>query len=234
MRLRRGYERLLTDVHAAPSRCAASSRATSRRRSATARPRAMVLIPILAEYNGARPRLGLRRRDRRAPLPRGRRPALRVGAARAARRGNGSPLRGRARARSRWAIWRARRRSRARRTRTTSTRSRRPPSSPRCSGKRQRNAEAAAVIAKFPVRASDKERCYHFCRAFVRAFRGKPPAEVEAAFREMVAARLDYALPAGHDRDLPRHGRARDRARAREAGRRRGRQLGPHRDRTRR
>ena len=49
----------------------------------------------------------------------------------------------------------------------------------------KRNAEAAEVIAKFPVRASDKDRCYHFCRAFVRTFRGKPPAEVEAAFHEM-------------------------------------------------
>ena len=61
----------------------------------------------------------------------------------------------------------------------------------------QRNAEAAEVIAKFPVRASDKERCYHFCRAFVRTFRSKPRAEVEAAFREMVAARLDYPLLQG-------------------------------------
>jgi hypothetical protein len=61
----------------------------------------------------------------------------------------------------------------------------------------KRNAEAAEVIAKFPVRASDQERCYHFCRAFARTFRGKPPAEVEAAFQEMLAARLDYALLRG-------------------------------------
>jgi hypothetical protein len=57
--------------------------------------------------------------------------------------------------------------------------------------------EAAAVIAKFPASASDKDRCYHFCRAFVRAFRGKPPAEVQAAFGELVAARVDYALLSG-------------------------------------
>lgn len=57
-----------------------------------------------------------------------------------------------------------------------------------------RNAEAADVIAKFPVPASDTERCWHFCRAFVRVFRGKPPAEVEPAFRELVAARVDTEL----------------------------------------
>jgi hypothetical protein len=60
-----------------------------------------------------------------------------------------------------------------------------------------RNAEAAEVIAKFPAFASDKDRCWHFCRAFVRTFRGKPASEVEAAFHELVAARVDYALLSG-------------------------------------
>ena len=60
-----------------------------------------------------------------------------------------------------------------------------------------KNAAAAEVIAKFPAAASDKDRCFHFCRAFVRTFRGKPPADVEAAFAELVAAKLDYALLQG-------------------------------------
>jgi len=59
------------------------------------------------------------------------------------------------------------------------------------------NGEAAQLIAKFPAYASDSDRCFHFCRAFVRTFRGKPKAEVEAAFAEMVAAKIDYPLLQG-------------------------------------
>lgn len=53
----------------------------------------------------------------------------------------------------------------------------------------KRFAEAAQVIAKFPSGASDSDRCWSFCRAFVRTFTGKPSGEAEAAFRELVAAR---------------------------------------------
>ena len=58
----------------------------------------------------------------------------------------------------------------------------------------KRNAEAAEVIAKFPAPAPDTERCYHFCRAFVRTFREKTPDEAEAAFREMIAAGIPDRL----------------------------------------
>jgi hypothetical protein len=61
----------------------------------------------------------------------------------------------------------------------------------------KRHAEAAKVIAEFPSAASDSDRCWHFCRAFVRTFTGRPFAEPEAAFRELIAARLDPALLLG-------------------------------------
>jgi hypothetical protein len=60
-----------------------------------------------------------------------------------------------------------------------------------------RDSEAADVIAKFPIPASDKDRCWHFCRAFVRVFHGKPTAEVEPAFRELVTAQVDIELLSG-------------------------------------
>ena len=61
----------------------------------------------------------------------------------------------------------------------------------------KRNREAAEVIAKFPSAASDDVRCRVFCFAFVRAFKGKPSAEAEAAFKELVAAKLGYQLLQG-------------------------------------
>jgi hypothetical protein len=61
----------------------------------------------------------------------------------------------------------------------------------------KRNAEAAQLIAKLPAGASDSDRCWHVCRAFARTFRGRPSAEVEAAFGELVAAQLDYRLLQG-------------------------------------
>jgi len=57
-----------------------------------------------------------------------------------------------------------------------------------------RNAEAAQVIAQLPSGGPDNDRCWHVCRAFARTFRGKPSAEAEAAFRELIAAQLDYPL----------------------------------------
>ena len=58
----------------------------------------------------------------------------------------------------------------------------------------QRNADAAEVIAKFPVATSDTDRCFHFCRAFARTFRAKPPEHAQAAFGELVAAGVDDRL----------------------------------------
>jgi hypothetical protein len=60
-----------------------------------------------------------------------------------------------------------------------------------------RNSEAAELVARFPKTAPDSERCWHFCRAFTRSFHGKPTAEVEVAFRELVDARVGYALLRG-------------------------------------
>lgn len=60
-----------------------------------------------------------------------------------------------------------------------------------------RNAEAARLVARSAGVGSDSERCRHFCRAFTRTFHGKPSAEVEVAFKELVAANVDYALLRG-------------------------------------
>ena len=61
----------------------------------------------------------------------------------------------------------------------------------------RRNAEAAELVARLRTQGSDSDRCWHFCRAFARTLRGKPAAEVEAAFRELVAAQLDYPFLQG-------------------------------------
>jgi hypothetical protein len=60
-----------------------------------------------------------------------------------------------------------------------------------------RNAEAAELVAKAPRAVPDNERCWHLCRAFVRTFHGKPTAEVEVAFRELVDERVDDSLLRG-------------------------------------
>ncbi len=53
-----------------------------------------------------------------------------------------------------------------------------------------RNADAAEVIAKFPGAATDTERCYHFCRAFVRTFRARTQDEATAAFQALIDAEV--------------------------------------------
>ncbi|MEX2206482.1 MAG: tetratricopeptide repeat protein [Myxococcota bacterium] len=60
-----------------------------------------------------------------------------------------------------------------------------------------RNAEAAELVAKAPRVVPDNERCWHLCRAFTRTFHGKPIAEVEVAFRELIDEQVDYALLRG-------------------------------------
>lgn len=60
-----------------------------------------------------------------------------------------------------------------------------------------RNAEAAELVAKAPRVVPDNERCWHLCRAFTRTFHGKPTAEVEVAFRELIDEQVDYALLRG-------------------------------------
>jgi hypothetical protein len=61
----------------------------------------------------------------------------------------------------------------------------------------KRNRDAAEVIAKFATPASDNDRCWSFCRAFVRTFKDKPTEDAAAAYKELVAAGLDYQLLQG-------------------------------------
>jgi hypothetical protein len=60
--------------------------------------------------------------------------------------------------------------------------------------KTRRPRDAAAAVATQPESAGIVTRCQSFCGAFTRAFKDRPAAEAQEAFKALVDAKLDFGL----------------------------------------